>query len=897
MTSPVNIRHLEAETAAWPLWSEAGFRRCLVRLEQTSSGALGGSTQVISDELIQWLRPRSRGTSLEILRRLQDHVWFSVSENRPERPGHSVSLEAYLGSFAARFLTASGSQFFIRDGAPASEFSSTPGGNETIENQIAAWRWLSLALPQDLLLAAYSCVSESNRAPTCDHVSPGAEHMERFFTEDGIAQTHLHLGAAVSFSVLWTHLMSRISTDDIQPGALQGTASTPFGGAQEFLGWLVTAALSRLCLASFLWQQQEQNFADYMPRLARRGEEPRALLLVLSTLMRGKAPVPFLSTRPLLRRLAGPAAARLPTSLREIREADPLYRWDLGGRGAHLPYETQPGRLSETRLLFEAMRWLRQVRMARRRVEATGGRWTSQGEDLFERVFWQYVRIRNRTYRHLVQEPGTAGLDWFSTHFRRINGLRRGMEQALMSTALHLEGRGPAPLASLEVRTSPPSSWAEVHTLVRDVARDVDAPPECNPERGLVLHFLKQAERPGGKGMPYADPRSAGHACRFGQYFSDRLREAQAIETALERHPELLVILRGMDVCSLELTVPTWVFIPLFRRLRTHSEKISQTLAHLGHVPPFRFTMHVGEDFRRLAEGLRRIHEPLLFHMLGPGDRLGHAVALGLEPGRWASATPITRQPREERLDDLVWELHLYREQSITVEASRIEAVRGEVANLSQQIYGDPIPADLLVEAWMRRHSPGVLERLGYPFMGALTRRPVIPSPVPTPDWLLWRYLTDYGVYRRGQVTVEVPVTEHEVQMLRHAQRFLRRHVAQRGMTVEANPSSNMLIGDIPFEAHPIFALQPLAGMSAAEGGPVPVSIGDDDPITFANCLPDEFSHLYYQLIRQGIGAQDAMNWLEQVRKNGLRARFTLPLHSRMPERRLLRPRTGRTLV
>jgi hypothetical protein len=541
----------------------------------------------------------------------------------------------------------------------------------------------------------------------------------------------------------------------------------------------------------------------------------------------------------------------------------------------------QAGCLPETRLLFEAMRWLRQSRLARQRAEASHVRWTPQGEDVFAHVFWQYVRIRGRTYRHLVQEPGTAGLDWFSTHFRRIGGLRKGMEQALMSAALHLEGRGPSPLQSLEVRTSPPKSWGEVRTLVREIASASDAPPGCNPERGLVLHFVKQAERSGGKGLLHADPRPAGHSCRFGQYFSDRLQEAQAIEAALRRHPELLVILRGMDVCSLELAVPTWVFVPLFQRLREQSQRASQALAHLGHVPPFRFTVHAGEDFRRLAEGLRRVHEPILFHMVGPGDRLGHAVALGVDPRRWATASPLIRQPREERLEDLLWELHLYREQCIAVNASRLEAVRGEVAELSSRIYDRIIPADLLIEAWRRRHSPRHLERLGYPYMGALAPRQ--PAALSDADALLQRYLTDFTVYARGQSSVEVPVTEQEIQVLQDVQRFLRRLVAQRGMTVEVNPSSNMLIGDVPFEAHPIFALQPVAGMRAAEGGPVPVSLGDDDPLTFANCLPDEFGYLYFQLIRKGVGAQDAMQWLDQVRRNGLRARFTLPRYSRLP--------------
>lgn len=138
------------------------------------------------------------------------------------------------------------------------------------------------------------------------------------------------------------------------------------------------------------------------------------------------------------------------------------------------------------------------------------------------------------------------------------------------------------------------------------------------------------------------------------------------------------------------------------------------------------------------------------------------------------------------------------------------------------------------------------------------------------------RYLTDTGVFLRGQSPVEVRADKGDIQALRQAQRFLRCLLARLDITVEANPSSNLLIGDLEMQQHPIFRLQPLPGQEGEEP-PVLVALGDDDPVTFASCLPDEYSHLFYALLRQGLSAQRAQEWLERVRRNGLRARFSLP--------------------
>jgi hypothetical protein len=114
-------------------------------------------------------------------------------------------------------------------------------------------------------------------------------------------------------------------------------------------------------------------------------------------------------------------------------------------------------------------------------------------------------------------------------------------------------------------------------------------------------------------------------------------------------------------------------------------------------------------------------------------------------------------------------------------------------------------------------------------------------------------------------------------------------------ITVEANPSSNLLIADyLSAEDHPVFRLQPLPSAPELEGEPVLVSINTDNPITFASCLADEFAHVYYALLRRGVPAQEALAWLDRVRENGHRSRFTLPSSARRFRLASLLPRQGR---
>jgi hypothetical protein len=167
-------------------------------------------------------------------------------------------------------------------------------------------------------------------------------------------------------------------------------------------------------------------------------------------------------------------------------------------------------------------------------------------------------------------------------------------------------------------------------------------------------------------------------------------------------------------------------------------------------------------------------------------------------------------------------------------------------------------------------HVSRPLARLGFPRTFTGER----PSEDDLQD--LFDYLRDARVYENACVHVEVPCDDDEVAFLEAAQRYVRRELARREVTVETNPSSNLVVGDLArIEDHPALNLCPVHEQG---DGRVAVSLNDDDPLTFATRLADEYAYLYAALLRANTASDLALRWLDEARRAAWRSRFTLPL-------------------
>lgn len=115
---------------------------------------------------------------------------------------------------------------------------------------------------------------------------------------------------------------------------------------------------------------------------------------------------------------------------------------------------------------------------------------------------------------------------------------------------------------------------------------------------------------------------------------------------------------RGLDVAGDETGWPIEVFAPMLRWLR-HKEQTDTTFS-----PPdtptqsLHLSVHAGEDYAHPLSGLRQVDETVVFCGMRHGDRLGHALALGISPDEWLRRHGDVVLPVDEHFDNLVWAWH-----------------------------------------------------------------------------------------------------------------------------------------------------------------------------------------------------------------------------------------------
>lgn len=887
--------YVRAEIASFPLVSITAFRSAMVELNPSlgDDAADGGATRDLWIQCEKALAQHAGGWSLDRLIMARDFFWFGCRPGSPHRTASGpLSMRLYLRQLNSVYLQPYPGSTLLRHSYDANAFDA-----------YTHYRWLNFALPEDLLLAA----TPTEPPPTS--VDLDYPLLMQHLADRGAVEVHHHVGAGMDFPILWAALLAKLAHPSLSHGSLT-SPDLPFAeldlpvaqAGEVVLRWLLAAGVARCVLAEFLLRGQDggARLTDFLERLfhSRLDARSRLLTQTLRALAGGlRSELPgFYPLRDLYSQLHPEAAGLLSAPPRELEEVwrrcDPI--------AARLGLRIPNG--GERWLVRHGLRYLE-----RRALEASSG----SGDQFFNRLFWQVQRVRCIYYRTVVQRPLTAGLQWFVRFYDRLGWVREPLRAVRAEVSYKVAGRG-RPLSALEVRISPRTNpFALAEDLLeltqswKNVLEETGNPRHGwrDPEFGVLIHFTKERDPekrwasgvpPAGERDTHADPHPRNRprmGGRFADFYLDQVVKARAMVDLMRAVPQVLWLARGLDVASDELGVPTWVLVPLYRFIHRASELVSVSPGAEG-APPLRLTAHVGEDFRHLMEGLRRIFECVQYQLGRFRGRLGHATALGVEPRLWAESAGSVMMTAEDRMWDLVFEWRLYSGYRIDAHfraeapPGRPEQVENLIRQLSFNIFRHGHEPQVLAEA----HH--VLHRLlCYPesqvseedegsldaFSRALTR--LDPRQVRYYDdvnRLLRAYREDRDVFHRGQDLVDITLDASEVTALYAIQNALRGGVSLRNIVVEVNPSSNLLIGDLlDLRNHPILRLYP-PERQEGEAPPVQIAVGSDDPVTFSTWLLHEYSLLYEAAIMAGYSERVVHAWLERIQKMGMDARFTV---------------------
>ena len=368
------------------------------------------------------------------------------------------------------------------------------------------------------------------------------------------------------------------------------------------------------------------------------------------------------------------------------------------------------------------------------------------------------------------------------------------------------------------------------------------------------------------------------YGARFGEWYVGQRERALSLASGIRNFPETLEMLRGLDVCADEAGVPTWVVKSIISYVRAVANNAARKRASkMGDLLRFNMTAHAGEDWVHLLSGIRRMHEAMVHFEMQAGDRLGHGLALGVDAARWSADIGPVPMSVEDRFFDLVWAWRRVSEGA----GPRSTGLETEIRRLFEDMFIDEaqkgkdhgLDAGRASQFVDCLYDAEVLRRMHYPDVSLTDSKAL------SLDWLVSRFLTDSRVFRRGRRIIYVDPAR-EADLILQLQRDLHLEVGRRGLVVEVNPSSNFLTSQLAsLREHPAWQLRSPRNNSGLPR--IAVVIGSDDPLTFATTLREEYQLMHDALVLEGLTTEEADQWIEDARQNGVKHRWTRPSKER----------------
>lgn len=505
-----------------------------------------------------------------------------------------------------------------------------------------------------------------------------------------------------------------------------------------------------------------------------------------------------------------------------------------------------------------------------------------------ETLLVRYLRRRNSFLRHIAYAPGARGLARFQASFRRqhllfadtVGGDRRDeirrrraqraalrLERFRTRHALRYQFSDPtdAPWArdqgsGLGPGTVPLSPWRPARQIELRVSAARPATLQARVLRSQLQGFADFVRHD--RDSP---PLRLGFIYHLLRGPADQVRETsqfmiEGLLCLLDEVPSLRTWVVGIDAAGEEMLLPPRDLATGFRRVR---ERVQNQTNRPG-LPPVHLgrTCHAGEDFRDLLTGLRYVDETVELFQLQPGERIGHGLAVAIDPVDWYHGRREVYPLTSDHGLDLLWGIRLARLRDPEIDL-RPDADLSHVLHLRLEEIAGSEPARQAVDWCESQDQALTASNSG--------KAAVLPSE----SEIVARLGLD-----RNRAPHCVPVDTEYVEIVTKLRQRVFRRVERAEVILEVCPTSNLLIGRFPsYDRLPYTNLNRLHLDPAADNEPqILFSINSDDPGMFQTTVANEYRALGQAMIAtRKYQRRQVVQWLDEARRVGLASTFIPP--------------------
>lgn len=521
--------------------------------------------------------------------------------------------------------------------------------------------------------------------------------------------------------------------------------------------------------------------------------------------------------------------------------------------------------------------------------------------------FYLYILLKNRIRREFVQINQLKGFENFETYQNKkdlfisdTDSIGMDYGKFALQSSVRLGHRD-----FLEARITPKNLSVVEHNFGRSVFSTRNVIPAVGQKLCFVVHFIKENYSRANtiadvKRRQKIQARRERHfADGFERYFDYRrdlktdinkvlrLIEAQRNYPAWNPRSRMPRIV-GIDAASTEMFCRPEVFGHVFR------------FAKIKGMP--NRTYHVGEDFFDITDGLRAIDEAVTFLQLDGCCRIGHALAIGVDPETYYLGRRLRiLQPAQYILDNCVWICMRAAEADIEIPSSLENFLVGLAKRMYEHIGYQHISPFNIYTYWnsmlLRGDEPDCysgddLSQHMRPPVSDWERSALVheeridnarDDEIARRIYSCYQYLET--IKKKGAERKESQFPPEIIPIVRKLQQWMLRELAKRHITIECNPTSNLKIGFFDrYDQHPLLTtFDALSQLGETSYPSVSATICTDNRGVFCTTAYTELSLIALAMRKikddnnnELYNERTIIDYIERIRNNGYNRRFII---------------------